>query len=226
MSKHLHLAENEPLPALADPAASAHEPELPPAGAAPPRQPELDQLTLVRAQRGDLAARRALVDRYKRPIFALLGRMLHRHQGRARVEDLAQDTFLKIFRALPTFDPGRGVRLSTWILTIASNLAIDELRRGRHRALLLGDDAAAAIPGGESPAADAERRSLAAALSKAIDGLSPEHRAAFLLREYHELSYVEIAEATGIDLGTVKSRLNRARAALRAALAEVYHAHQ
>jgi RNA polymerase sigma-70 factor (ECF subfamily) len=92
---------------------------------------ELDELTVARAQRGDDRARRELVLRYQRPVFALLSRMLHGRASHTSVEDLAQETFLKVFRALPGFDRQGSARLSTWILTIATNLAIDELRRRR-----------------------------------------------------------------------------------------------
>lgn len=189
----------------------------------PPSRPdELDELTIARAQRGDEGARRALVERYQRPVFAILSRMLHGREGAAAVEDLAQDTFLRVFRALPAFDRGGAARLSTWILTIASRVAIDALRRRRPDAHPLNE--ALDPPAGEGADAEAERRRLAAALRAAIDDLSPEHRAAFLLREYHELEYAEIADSLKIDLGTVKSRLSRARAALRRALEEVYRA--
>ena len=184
---------------------------------------ELDEFTIALAQRGDQGARRAVIERYKRPIFALLGRMFPARGDRPLVEDLAQETFLRVLRALPEFRRGGTTRLSTWILTIASHLAIDAMRRRRREHAPLSLEALE-VPGQDATGAEVERQLLARALARAIDGLSPEHRAAFLLREYHELSYAEIAESLAIDLGTVKSRLNRARAALRLALAEVYHA--
>ena len=181
---------------------------------------ELDELTLRRAQRGEPAACRALVERYQRPVFALLHRMMGQAR-RDRVEDLAQETFLSVFRALGQFAPLGPARLSSWILTIASRRAIDELRRS-------GESAAPAALAVESelvsPArADdrARRRDLALRVECAVGDLAPEFRAAFLLREMHGLEYAEIARALSIDLGTVKSRLARARAALRAALADL-----
>ena len=81
----------------------------------PPAPEELDELTLARAQRGDEEACRALVVRYQRALFALLARMLG---PRGAVEDLAQETFLRAFRALPGFDRSGPARLSTWLLTI------------------------------------------------------------------------------------------------------------
>lgn len=182
---------------------------------------ELDELTLVRAQRGEEPAARALVQAYERRVFALLSRLLG-PSGRAHlVEDLAQETFLRVFRALPEFDRAGRARLSTWVLTIATRLALDELKRQAPRVLPL-DDAAQLAVAPETAGQGAERRSLAAAVTRAVAALSADQRAAFLLREVHELTYEEIAAALGIDLGTVKSRIARAKIALRAALAEVH----
>lgn len=179
---------------------------------------ELDELTIRRAAQGDAAASRALIELYQARVFALVSRMLS-GRGRATVEDIAQDTFLHVFRQLPRFEVAGAARLSTWILTIAARRAIDEQRRQRP-ALLPEIELGLA---GEGRADDrARRRELAAAIEAALRELSPEMRAAFLLREYHGLEYGEIAAALGIDLGTVKSRLSRARAALRDRLAEVH----
>ncbi len=177
---------------------------------------ELDAATLRRAAHGDAAAARALVELYQARVFALVSRMLA-GRGRATVEDAAQDTFLHVFRQLAAFDADGPARLSTWILTIAARRAIDELRRQRPTLLPELDRAS------EGRADErALRRELASAIEAALRELSPELRAAFLLREYHGLEYAEIAGALGIDLGTVKSRLSRARAALRERLAEVH----
>lgn len=180
---------------------------------------ELDELTLRRAQRGDDDACRALVLRYQTPVFALISRML----GPARpglVEDLAQETFLQVFRALSSFAPLGPARLSTWILTIASRRAIDELRKRPEPLEPLEADR---LPGGERADQAVRRREIAVAIARAVGQLGPGYRAAFLLREYHGFDYADIARALDIDVGTVKSRLARARAALREALAEVHH---
>ena len=181
----------------------------------PTRRVELDDVTLARAQRGDPVAWRALVEFHQGAVFALLGRLLGGGR-RAQVEDLAQETFLAVFRQLAGFSPLGPARLSTWILTIASRRAIDELRRAP-AAPLSADDLA-----DRGRADDAlVRRRLARAIDAALAELPPEYRAAFVLRELHGLEYAEIARALEIDLGTVKSRLARARAGLRTALAEV-----
>ena len=191
-----------------------------------PARAELDEVTLARAQRGDAAATRALVERYQRPVFALLARML---LGRAEVEDLAQETFMRVFTALPRFDRAGSAKLSTWILTIASRVALDQLARHAPAVRDVRDvrdpSDLAAIPARAADGADvgADRSALRRALEAAVAALPPAFRAAFLLREYHGLEYDEIARALDIELGTVRSRLARARAELRANLAEVHH---
>jgi RNA polymerase sigma-70 factor (ECF subfamily) len=185
---------------------------------APRDDRELDELTLARAQRGDRAGQAALVERYQRPVFAMLSRMVGR--DRALVEDLAQETFLRALRALPRFSIRGPARLSTWIVTIATRLALDHLRR---RSPSLEDGAEGALPAVlPGPDQDIHRRAMAVALTEAVQGLGAPFRAAFLLREVHGLSYEEIAAALEIDPGTVKSRLSRARAALQEALAELH----
>ena len=176
---------------------------------------ELDDLTLSRAQRGEEPAWRALVERYQRPVFALLSRMLSPVARRDLVEDLAQDTFVRAFRALPGFDRAAAGRLSSWLLTIATRLALDTLRQRRapHEALRAAHVQVAATT-------RPDRRLLAEILTRAVERLSPDHRAVILLREVHGLDYEEIAGALAISVGTVRSRLSRARAELRAALGE------
>ena len=182
---------------------------------------DLDEVTLARAQRGDRQAFRALVERYQRPLFALLSRMLRPAGKEALVEDLAQEAFVRVFRGLPAFGSDGRTNLAAWILTIAARLAIDELRRPpqRHESL---DRLALAVPGGATADVESERRGVASAIERAVATLTPEQRAAFLLREVHEMDYESIAEALGVDVGTVKSRLSRARAALRRALQGTY----
>jgi RNA polymerase sigma-70 factor (ECF subfamily) len=180
---------------------------------------ELDEITLARARGGDPAAFEALVRHYQDAVFALLWRVLARRAQRALVEDLAQETFLAAYRALPRFASDGPARLSTWLLTIATRVALKSLRGPRPigpMAEALEDLLAAP----ERTDAALETRQLAAEVRAALDGLSRHHRAILILREYHELDYVEIARALEIDVGTVKSRLARARAALKRALEE------
>ncbi|HEX5058954.1 MAG TPA: sigma-70 family RNA polymerase sigma factor, partial [Kofleriaceae bacterium] len=138
-----------------------------------PTEP-LDEVTLRRAQRGDQRAWRDLIDRYQQPVHSLIWRLLA-GRARHRVEDLTQETFVRVLRALPGFDPSGPASLSTWILTIAARLALNELRRPE----------AAAIErepiGRDRTDADAERRRIGAAIAAGVAELSDDHRAVFVL---------------------------------------------
>jgi RNA polymerase sigma-70 factor (ECF subfamily) len=152
------------------------------------------------------------VVRYERPVFALLSRMLGRGH---RVEDLAQETFLRAFRALPGFDPDGPARVSTWLLTIATRLALDEKKRQRRPEPVVLD-----APAPATPERVARQHELRAALAQAIESLPDDQRAAFVLGEFHDFSLQEIAEALGAPVGTIKTRLFRARDKLARALDE------
>src|SRR6185503_17315393 len=159
----------------------------------------IDELTLRRAQRGDERAWRDLIARYQQPVHGLIWRLLV-GRARHRVEDLTQETFVRVLKALPGFDPGGSATLSTWILTIATRLTLNEMRRPEAAALerepaglLRADD-------------DAERRRVAGAIAAGMATLPEAQRVVLVLREYHDLDYVDIAEATEVDVGTVKSR--------------------
>lgn len=180
----------------------------------PSTEGELDELTLRRAQRGDEPACRELVVHYQGIVFRFLSRTLGSHD-RARVEDVAQETFLSVFRSLPKFAPMGPARLSTWILTIASRRAVDAMRRSEPPHLEYVDSADFAA----RPELLVHGKNIAAALARALDGLAPQYRAAFVLREFHEFDYDEIARVLAVPVGTVKSRLSRARGELRGALA-------
>ena len=182
---------------------------------------ELDEVTLRRAQRGDGAAFRALVEAYQRRVWELCWRMLAPVGLGHRAEDVSQDTFVRVFRYVGGFDPAGSARLSTWIMTIATRRALTELARTRPQG---GDDAAlaaleaAAIDRGATAGQATARRELGERLAAAIATLPDGARAVLLLRDLYDLEYAEIAQALDLDLGTVKSRLARARAAVRARL--------
>ncbi len=179
---------------------------------------ELDELTLARARRGDETACRQLFRCYRERVHALLWRMRPYQAPASFVEDLLQDTFLRVFRGLPQFEPSGAARLSTWIFTIATRVALNELRRKRPERETLDE-----VRGHASDVTadrDANRRELGRAIERAVAELPPEYRAAFLLREVHGLSYDELCSALEVELGTVKSRLARGREALRHVLEE------
>jgi RNA polymerase sigma-70 factor, ECF subfamily len=182
----------------------------------PPR--EIDDLTLARAIRGERRALEQVVEHHQALVWSYLWRMLRPRATRVVVQDLFQETFLGVHRALPRFSARGPARLSTWILAIATRVTLNHLRRGR-RDPAPGQPDPEVSDGGAGVAAQ-ERQALVAALGRALAALSDEHRAIFLLRDYHELDYEEIARVLEIEVGTVASRLNRARENLRRALAE------
>jgi RNA polymerase sigma-70 factor (ECF subfamily) len=177
---------------------------------------ELDDVTFARAQQGDDAAFRALVETYQHAVFALLWRVLGRAAQAAVVEDLAQITFLGVYRGLPRFRPRGAAKLSTWILTIAARTALKERRYSAQTSVDL-DDIADGTP---SPQQRLDDRAFADAVARSLDALDPGYRAVFVLRAYHDFDYQDIADALELDLGTVKSRLSRARGKLRDVLEE------
>ncbi len=164
---------------------------------------------------GDVEAFRVVLLRYERPLFRFLARFGFEAAAR---EDLAQETFLRAFRALSSFDPARG-SLASWLFTIARNLAADERTRIRHRREIAQSDstpdARAQVDG---PAELHERADAVARLRRALDGLPAALHSTFVLAEIGDLSLKEVAEIEGCALGTVKSRVHRAREQLRAAL--------
>ena len=179
---------------------------------------ELDNLTLLRAQKHDPSACKALVAMYQKPVTSLLWRMMTSQGKQQLVEDLVKETFLRVFRSLANFQLEGSASLSTWILTIATRLALNELRRKYREEPLSSSH----VERQSSAQADEllRQRSLAQALEKAIGSLLPEYRAVFLLSEYHQCSNSEIAEMLSIPSGTVKSRLSRARKHMKEQLRE------
>jgi RNA polymerase sigma-70 factor (ECF subfamily) len=178
---------------------------------------ELDAATLEGCRAGDPEALRCFVVRYERMVFALLSRMLGRGP---HVEDLAQETFLRAFRALPRFDATGPARPSTWLLTIATRLVHDARRKRRPSLERLEADLPAAAPG--TPETERSRAELGRAISRAAGELSDGHRDVFVLAEFHGLDMKEIAQVLSIPEGTAKTRLFRARERLRALLQGVW----
>ncbi len=172
---------------------------------------ELDDLTLRRAQQGERAALDLLVERYHPSIHALVWRMACA-QGESHVADLVQDALIRVLQNVGRFDPAGPARLSTWILTITTRIVLNDRRRDSSRAVK--HEPATYL----DPATAVAEREIGAAIADAVLELAEPQRIVLVLREYHDLDYGEIAKALEVDVGTVKSRLSRARASLREAL--------
>ena len=167
-----------------------------------------------RAGRGDEDAFSELVRLHEKKVYNLALRICGNQEDAA---DAAQEAFLSAWRGLPNFRGEAG--FSTWLYRLTSNAAIDCLRRtGRRRESVSLDDRGLgldAVDGAPSPQAAAEGKELRQAVLEGLGQLSEDHRQALALRELQEMSYEEISAALGVDLGTVKSRISRARGALR-----------
>ena len=162
-----------------------------------------------------------LVRRYQRPIAAYVYRMVGDYDAAL---DLTQEVFIKVYGSLARYRPE--FKFSTWIYRIAHNAAIDHLRRaGGARTEDLHTEGeggrtferplASAAP---TPEQESERRELRAEIESVVQELAPAYRELIVLRHALDLSYDEIAEVTGLPLGTVKNRIFRAREAMRSLL--------
>jgi RNA polymerase sigma-70 factor (ECF subfamily) len=165
--------------------------------------------TLMRAiQKGDMVAFNSMVDRYKNRLLNVIGRML---SSTEEAEDIVQETFVRVYQHRQSFNFKHC--FSTWIYTIALNLARNELRKRKKFKFFEISE----MQGNEKEfAVDAKIPSrLPQVLDKAIRGLPEKYRIAFILRDVEEMPYEEVAKVLGVPLGTVKSRVNRARLMLR-----------
>ena len=170
-----------------------------------------DSELIVLAQKGDQAAYGVLVRRHQDRIYRYLRNLTG---SREDALELAQDVFIKAWEALPTWRPD--AQFHTWVYRIASNAALDVLRRRKVVGFVPLDDAYDAPTDQPGPEAQLQARQGLRRLDAALARLPLEQREIVLLREVEGLSYDELATTLGIDEGTVKSRLSRARAALAA----------
>ncbi len=187
-----------------------------------------EQRLVAAAQKGDQSVWPELIRLYQSRMFGLCLKMVH---NRDMAADLTQDAFLKIIKGLDTYD-GRS-KFSTWAYRITMNVCLSKLRSEklrRHASLDAPgkdvDGAAGAASWGTSmiqerelsPGSGVERQDERRLLSAGLQTLDPEQRAILILRDGRELDYEQIAATLGIAVGTVKSRLFRARVALREAI--------
>ena len=178
-----------------------------------------EQKWIAAAREGDQGAFEELVRLYEKRVLALTQRMCKNPEDAA---EAAQEAFFAAWRGLKNF---RGdSSFSTWIYRLASNACVDLLRReGKQQAAVSLDDGELNLDvpsAAASPQEEAERRELREQIEEGLRALPPEYRAALVLREIQQLRYDEIGEALGVDIGTVKSRINRGRKKLRIFLLE------
>ena len=158
---------------------------------------------------GDPRAFDAIVDRYERRVYGVALRMCGDAED---ARDVTQEVFVNALRALRTF---RGdAQLSTWFHRVAINASYDHARKRKRRLAQPIDDEHDRADEGPGPEESAVAASRAAAVHRALAAISAEHRAVIVLHDLQGLDYPEVAEALGIPLGTVKSRIHRARVEL------------
>ncbi len=174
----------------------------------------MNELLLIsRARGGDREAFGALVEQYRDNVYRLAYRMC----GNAYdADEAAQEAFVAAWRALPNF---RGdAKFSTWLYRLTTNAAIDVMRREKRHQTVGDGEMVDLADDADSPQETVERTEQQEAVQKALATLSEEYREVLLLRYMEELDYAEIAEVLQLPSGTVKSRINRAKAALKTAL--------
>ncbi len=167
-----------------------------------------DQKLMQELQDGNQAALEILVERYKSRLYNTIYRMVLNKES---AEDILQETFLRVYRERKSYNPV--YCFSTWVYTIALNLTKNEMKRKsrwRFFGLEPNQSQAVAVAGSDGH--------LNFLLEKAINRLPDRYKMVFVLRDISQLSYEEIAESLHIPLGTVKSRVNRARLMLQEAL--------
>jgi len=173
---------------------------------------------LDQCRRGNANAFERLVAQYEKKVYNLAFRMVGNHED---ASDIAQEAFLKVYTSLDQF---RGESsFSTWLYRVVSNACLDELRRrARHRVVSIDtpvsvdDPSPRQIPSNDpEPGHEIEKAEVQTAVQEGIKELPDDHRIILVLRDIQGLSYEEIAQVLDMPLGTVKSRLNRARLGLR-----------
>lgn len=193
---------------------------------ADPARQDNDLALVARLQQGDRTAFRELVRRHQDKVYRLAMRLT---RDEARAQDAMQDAFLQVFRKIDQFQEQSA--FTTWLYRITVNAALMRMRsERRHRETSLEDASPRYTEAGEiaEPVADwsaavddeAANRELARHAAKAIDELPETYRSVFVLREMEDLSTEDVAQILELTVPTVKTRLHRARLALRKALAE------
>jgi RNA polymerase sigma-70 factor (ECF subfamily) len=187
---------------------------------------EADETLMVKYQQGDVRAFEILLNRHRKPIFNFVFRFVG---SKEVAEDLLQETFMRVIKGAADYE--RQAKFTTWLYTIARNLCVDQSRRRKHRKHASLDQPMSSseesgtlldvIPSGEMAA---DRRSvnkqLHETMHRAIAGLSEEQREVFLMREFLDMPFKEIADVVGVPENTVKSRMRYALEKLRLELDE------
>lgn len=155
---------------------------------------------------GKIESFRWIIERYQRPVFQMVSNLI---SDRHTVEDITQDVFMTVYQKLSTFDPMRS-RFSTWLFTIARNKSINVLRKGKRETSM--NPQMMSVSGNPGDQSDHE---FFQQMDVALNQLPPGQKRAFMLAEFENLPYDQIAQIECVSIGTVKSRIHRAKKKLR-----------
>ena len=172
-----------------------------------------DSDIVKRVLSGDVDSFRILVERYQRPVLSMIQRMI---RDRHRCEEIGQDAFFTAFQKLSTFDPARS-QFSTWLFTIARNMSINALKKR----LPLPMENLPEMPVSRDPSHELSDKEIFMQLDETLKALPEKLRRAFVLAEMEQLPYEEVARIEGVRLGTIKSRIHRARARIYSAMKDM-----
>jgi RNA polymerase sigma-70 factor (ECF subfamily) len=179
-----------------------------------------EKMLIDRCKNGDIYAFEELIENHQKKVYNIAFRMVGNEQD---AYDIVQEVFIKVFKSINKFKGDSA--FSTWLYRITTNVCIDEIRK-RKKAKLISLDAPLSIQGDEvkleipdnkaqESFEEAERKEVREEIIKAINELNESHKAIIILRDINGYSYDEIANILECSLGTVKSRINRARGALK-----------
>ncbi|MBQ2412275.1 MAG: sigma-70 family RNA polymerase sigma factor [Anaerotignum sp.] len=180
---------------------------------------------ILKAKQGDMLAFEELILKHEKIVYNLALRMMNHSED---AMDISQEVFLKAYRSLSNFDERSA--FSTWLYRITHNTCIDEIRKRKGKQTYSLEEDLESEDGsmqrqvaddGDTPEESLMRKEQKSEILRALDTLSEEHKAAIILRDVKGMSYEEIAEILELSLGTVKSRINRARNQLKTEILKI-----
>jgi len=183
-----------------------------------------DDYLIKRAKKGDSRAFDKLIVRYQKKIYYMAIKMVMNHQD---ADDVTQETFIKAYKNLHTFK--EGYKFYVWLYRIATNTAINLIKKRKYVGNSLDsliENNGYVLPETETPYRSFEENELKGLVKTALNNISPEARAVFLLRTSEGMSYQEIADILDISIGTVMSRLNRTREKLKKSLKKAHEQYE
>jgi RNA polymerase sigma-70 factor (ECF subfamily) len=173
-----------------------------------------DETLAARAAKGDMQAFEELVNRHRTSVYRLARSITGNHDD---ADDAAQETFIRVHRSLSSFDTGRSFR--PWLRRIAYNTSLNVLRGVTNRKKRIAGSETDRVPDlSPDPEQAAQNRDSGYHIQTAVDSLTAELRATIVLRASEGMSYQDIAKTTGVKIGTVMSRLSRARERIQASM--------